>query len=464
MLARSHTLREQLYNHLGLRSDWRTIPSIGHPCSRFSSRILGQLATNLSIDLSIDRNFSSMIKKYDIHQKLFCCYDENWRPVGSQEVMIKDYQNFLTLLTARIFLTLEKGDYNHSLIKDINVFFKAHERVNLPKFMDGAYECVLRIKDKKIERMRKSFKSKKVLCFDNLNKDCNGRPKITLPLDVLFYEGTIARSYLECLHFLGYEPRQIIHLIPENDLVTNKPLARFLPGLLRREYISTIQKKKIHYWPQHLFRNQRELCNAVFWNLQRDFKINHESLMSLVNLKPLSYYSNNIVELYFKTLGDENIFNFLKQQDPTSYLFTGGGIIPKRTLKIKDKKFIHIHPGYLPKIRGADCLLWSNLIMGQPSASCFYMNAEIDMGNILNSVFLPKFVLPEAIYRMDDLSIYRLIYSFVDPWARALILGDTIVRTNNLEKIKQKKQKANDGTTFYFMHPEIRKNAFEAML
>lgn len=65
-----------------------------------------------------------------------------------------------------------------------------------------------------------------------------------LPIDVLFYEGQIARSYLEMLYSLRCKPRRIIRLIAKRDLVTKEPVGRFLPLFLRNKYSAIVQTQK----------------------------------------------------------------------------------------------------------------------------------------------------------------------------------------------------------------------------
>lgn len=53
------------------------------------------------------------------------------------------------------------------------------------------------------------------------------------------------------------------------------------------------------------------------------------------------------------------------------------------------KKFINIHPSYLPDLRGIDPVPGS-LLHGRPSgATCHYMNDAIDGGNIIEQVLIP---------------------------------------------------------------------------
>ncbi|EFL91636.1 hypothetical protein REG_1079 [Candidatus Regiella insecticola LSR1] len=84
------------------------------------------------------------------------------------------------------------------------------------------------------------------------------------------------------------------------------------------------------------------------------------------------------------------------------YLFTGGGIVPGSFFNLKNTRFLHIHPGYLPNIRGADCLLWSTMLAGYASATCFYLDPGIDTGDVINAAFLPKIRLPDAASHLDE--------------------------------------------------------------
>ncbi|ASX26849.1 hypothetical protein [Candidatus Williamhamiltonella defendens] len=146
------------------------------------------------------------------------------------------------------------------------------------------------------------------------------------------------------------------------------------------------------------------------------------------------------------------------------YLFTGGGIVPGSFFNLKNMRLLHIHPGYLPDIRGADCLLWSTMLGGYPSATCFYLNPGIDTGEVINAAFLPKIALPDLVSDLDEKMIYRLLYSFIDPWVLSVVLRDTLSSTNYLQNITASPQSIEAGTTFHFMHQNIQnaviKNVF----
>ena len=48
-----------------------------------------------------------------------------------------------------------------------------------------------------------------------------------------------------------------------------------------------------------------------------------------------------------------------------------------------NKKFIHIHPGYLPEIKGADGSLWHINKHNNIGISSFFMSKKIDEGLVI---------------------------------------------------------------------------------
>ena len=85
---------------------------------------------------------------------------------------------------------------------------------------------------------------------------------------------------------------------------------------------------------------------------------------------------------------------------------------------VEHLKFLHIHPGFLPNIRGADCALWSSLLTGHTSATCFYMSPGIDTGDIIRPCWLPSLSFAVDTRDIDLQSMYRILYGFLDPRIR----------------------------------------------
>ena len=246
----------------------------------------------------------------------------------------------------------------------------------------------------------------------------------TIPLTVLFYEGPIARAYLETIRSMGLRPQKIINLIAKKDLITKKEVGRFLFGSLKRSYASNIQRSRITYWPNHLTKEFPQIKSTIFEEISDKFTFDQETLTRAQAIRPLSEYSNQVEDILVAGLRDPILCEKLKEESPAVLLYTGGGIVPETVLNIAGLRFLHIHPGHLPAIRGGDCTLWSTLLHTTSSASCFYMDAGIDTGDIILPCWLPKVHFSLHDVEPDPKILYRSIFSFFDPWVRAFVLRE----------------------------------------
>ncbi len=413
-----------------------------------------------------NKEFDFFCEKYDISQKLFEFYDKNGRKSNDRPISQEGLQIFACLLYLRVLISINQDTSEIDRARYINICLKAFDKILIPKFLDEERHELLLIQDELFKNLPNQNLYNELL-KQNMSKDTpyiEPQKYEILPIDVLFYEGPIGRAYLEMLYSLGCKPRRIINLIPKLDPKTKKKIGSILPSFIRYKYVEIIQNRKIHFWPKYLYRTQKKLCNEVFDQLQKTLKIKQNILFGALKLKPLSNYSNSIIDLPINSFDDPELSSFLNTQDASMYLFTGGGILPENFFKNKSNKFIHVHPGYLPNIKGADCLLWSVMLTGYPSATCFFMNSKIDTGDIIQAEFLPKIVLPRAVTKIDSKMNYRLIYSFIDPWVRAVVLRNTLKHTNFLKNINATPQDIKSGNTFHFMQEKmiskVIKNSF----
>ena len=186
------------------------------------------------------------------------------------------------------------------------------------------------------------------------------------------------------------------------------------------------------------------------------FGFRGETIQEAVKLNDLSRYSNVVEKIAVENLRDRKLLDHLSSESKGTLLFTGGGIAPAKMLSIEHLKFIHIHPGYLPEIRGADCALWSYLYSGRFSASCFYLAPGIDMGDIISSHWLPEIDL-KFLRTIENTQLwYRVIYSFIDPWIRSYILRKVLNENSRYGELETVSQKPSDGITFHFMHNKLK--------
>ena len=222
----------------------------------------------------------------------------------------------------------------------------------------------------------------------------------------MFFEGPIGRAYLQIFKYLNIRPNKIIHLIPSHDTVTKNKIGFFLPEGLRFKYAAFIHKKRINFWPLKILNENYKLCIESFKEIEDNFGIKEDCILKSYEYKKLSNFSDNIEKISFKSFHDEKIKDYFKNLNNEIFLFSGGGILPKNIVKNKNIKFIHIHPGYLPKIRGADGFFWSSLIYGKPSSSCFYMDSGIDTGNIISAYWYNQFKIIKKIKNFNKQFIY----------------------------------------------------------
>lgn len=284
----------------------------------------------------------------------------------------------------------------------------------------------------------------------------------TVPITILYSDGPIARAYLEIFKSLGIKPRKIIEMVSSLDISTKKQIGTLLPNKLRVKYARYSQETKINYWPRDIEKRYPELQNVIFKEVSHNYNISNDMLKSTTKKLDISNYCDNIETILVTGLRDKKLEEKLKDTIEDNILYTGGGIVPSTLLNIKNTKFIHIHPGYLPDVRGADCALWSSMIFGRASASCFYMSPGIDTGDII----MPKW-MPELSFNIekkyDYKTLYRATYSFIDPWIRATVLREFLTTYNKLDNIKTVEQNEKDGYTYYFMHERMKKLALDKL-
>ena len=195
----------------------------------------------------------------------------------------------------------------------------------------------------------------------------------TLPLSVLYSDGPMARSYLACLRRAGMRPRKILRLIFNCNQATGKKKRLWLPGGMGRAYKAWSQDVSMNHWPRQIRRTLPGLYETVTERVSESLSLGEGFFDEILGKQRLEDYADEVVQLAIDSLADPRLVDHVTKDSQKTLLFTGGGILPKAVLEIDGLRVLHIHPGILPNIRGADGLLWSVLLRGRPGASCFYM-------------------------------------------------------------------------------------------
>lgn len=285
----------------------------------------------------------------------------------------------------------------------------------------------------------------------------------TVPITVLVSEGPLARAYLARMRRAGLRPQRVVLMIQSAHPATGRRMGRWLPGTLARWYARQVQDQAQNYWPRRIRLTHPGLVQAISTGMAVICDGAAELIEEMLGSWDWRRYAQCVDYVLVSGLGDPRLIEALSSLGETAVLYTGGGIVPERLLRIAGLRFLHVHPGHLPHVRGADGLLWSVLIRGRPGASAFWMNGGIDTGDVILAVDwpVPRFDLSE-LARPDDQTLYRAIFSYCDPLLRAATLVDKVlVSGSNPLDLPVWRQDLSAGVTYHFMHPALRGKVLE---
>jgi methionyl-tRNA formyltransferase len=148
------------------------------------------------------------------------------------------------------------------------------------------------------------------------------------------------------------------------------------------------------------------------------------------------------------SLNGPEVINAIKKSRMEYFLFCGGAILGKEILS-RGTKFIHIHPGYLPDVKGSMAIEWSILLYGKSAATAFFMEEQIDRGDI---IYRKYFDPPE----LEHNSVPPLYSSHIRSEVLVEIMRE-FVQTGSFPTIPQDR---NAGSFYYRMHPALHNIVF----
>lgn len=386
--------------------------------------------------------------KFEISGRLFLTYAANGKKSSNSVVESEDLKLALSVLKKLMTEVKSKSAY----YKACNAYYKLaaqlrenHQvseigmQVELPEYLGAS------LVKPELEKL-----SKKITLQPYQNERL-------IDLTILFWESPIARAYLEILKYMNVKPKKIIHLISKNDISTGRSNFKWIPKSLKPALYASKQFQSMSYWPVRLKKIEREQYVNIKNSLSEYLGISEVAFEAVYENKALSDYSDNVQSMLVENIKDPAIVRQLAQEDG-NVLFTGGGILTSEYFEIKNINLIHIHPGYLPDIRGSDGVLWSMLLNGYPSASCFFMTPNLDDGEVIHRNFLGVNFDVGKFLTKDYKDKYRMLFSYIDPWVRACILAESVVKTNLLTDIQAVKQDEVSSNMFYTMHSELQRH------
>jgi hypothetical protein len=281
-----------------------------------------------------------------------------------------------------------------------------------------------------------------------------------LAMNALVYDGVMARAYLAHLRANGFLLEQIL-------FVRKRRGANALwPRGLYRWYANRAQAAAAMYWVRQLPNLHPQLHEAMTNEIVRCHDLPDDFYASLTSRFDYAGFARNLIEVEADGLRDPALKAAFDALPAYPVLFTGGGIMPDALVSDPRRPVLHVHPGVLPAIRGADGLLWSTAVLGHPTASCFLMSNGLDTGAVIATAKFPALTFSaKAEKRPDSKSLYRLLYAYYDPILRAKLLTDVIKRSaaQGLASAiaHATPQDLTQGRTYNFMHSTLRNAVME---
>ncbi len=93
-----------------------------------------------------------------------------------------------------------------------------------------------------------------------------------------------------------------------------------------------------------------------------------------------------LIEIDTRDVNDPQVTELVRERDWAIY--SGGGVVSAQTLD-SPVRWLHIHPGRLPDMRGSTCLHYGLLLEGAVWASAFVMEPTLDTGRIVARAPVP---------------------------------------------------------------------------
>jgi Methionyl-tRNA formyltransferase len=285
-----------------------------------------------------------------------------------------------------------------------------------------------------------------------------------LPITLLAWEGPQARAYLARMKRDELRPERIV-------LMVRDPLGgklRRVPGLdagIPLRLSARAQDRAHNFHPYRIRRRSPELVAAIARGLAPLVSEPDALFFDMYDGFRYDDYADEVIRVGASSYKDPRLIKLLARIAPATVLFSGGGIVPQAVFDVNGLKLVHVHTGLLPYVRGADVLLWSLLVRGRPGVSAFVMTPGLDDGDVLATWETDPLTIDvsEGV-RPDDETLYRAVFSFIDPVLRAeLLVRDVLEPAPDARDLRATPQDLSEGITFHFMHPVVRGRALQQL-
>ncbi|WP_421866006.1 formyltransferase family protein [Motiliproteus sp.] len=274
-----------------------------------------------------------------------------------------------------------------------------------------------------------------------------------IELDVLVIadrRSPVARAYLSYLNAGGYAPKDIVlvDFFPRNHKfsklcsIFGERMSLFVYDLYR--YVSR-------------FKSEARGIRRVGAQLTADFDVQ----IDFDKRFDFKKYSKSVKSVAVNNFEDDSLMKLVRESTASAAIFTGGGIVKSNFINDCGKKILHVHPGTVPDVKGADGILWSALVREKLGYSLFFMNEGIDTGDVLRKqeFDLPSFSC-DLMKKYGNNICYRALLDFYDPHMRASLLAEEVDQSiksgRSLWQREGRSQDPNQGRVYHFMHRDLK--------
>ena len=263
------------------------------------------------------------------------------------------------------------------------------------------------------------------------------------------------RSYL---FFLQQNKNYQIDVVLVPNLNKNKSgiskVKKINKNNVMENYFSNLNLKiPMNYW------ENTEIFNIFYDHFIKNYNIDIDGIDTFFkkSIRELDFVNN--VTFYKAKEFNIDTFESINFSINNSVILNTGSFIYTKTLidNLKNNIF-HIHPGYLPNLKGADGIFWSILKFDKIGMSLFKINEQIDEGQIYHRKYFNNHKLSNKLF--DNFTLkekYNLILSTIDPIFRShFLLEFGLDSFDNLNIIRNSKGNYNT-----FMNQDELNNSFE---
>ena len=243
-----------------------------------------------------------------------------------------------------------------------------------------------------------------------------------MKLTIIGHDNVLLRSYL---YLLRNSNKYQVNLILFPQLLKNcnviNEVSKFEKKSIFEKNTSKLNLKiPIEFW------SNKNIDNFLYNYFYTNFEIDVSEFKQFLQIKLRKIEIVEKVDFYYSKYFDIKTLESINFNNYENYILnTANFIYSKTLLNNLNNQVYHVHPGYLPDLKGADGIFWSIYKHEKIGMSIFKMNEKIDQGKIYSrSYFKYEKIKNNYLMNLSDKNKYNFLLSTLDPLLRAKFFYD----------------------------------------